>query len=160
MTLIAQVQARLTQAMKAGDTPAKSACRMLLSKLQTSNQVSDDQVISATKSLIKQNADEIETRNGRVAMPDGTVKEVAVTADQKAAIPDLEAQNVVLKSFLPTFLSADKIKEILSLPLHLSEIKACKNAGAATGTAIKILKPHGAVEGATVKEVVASLYGQ
>ena len=93
-------------------------------------------------------------------MPDGTVKEVAVTADQKAAIPDMEAQNVVLNSFLPTFLSADKIKEILSLPLHLSEIKACKNAGAATGTAIKILKPHGAVEGATVKEVVASLYGQ
>lgn len=158
MTLVAQVQARLTQAMKAGDGPAKSACRMLLSKVQTSNTVSDDQVISATKSLIKQNGDEIEARRGKVRMPDGSIKEVAVTADQQAAIPDLEAQNVVLNSFLPSFLSADKIREVLSLPLHLSEIKACKNAGAATGTAIKILKPHGATEGGTVRQVVAELY--
>lgn len=159
MTLIAQVQTRLTQAMKASDAPAKSACRMLLGKLQTSNQTTDEQVISATKSLIKQNVDEIETRKGHVPMPDGTVKEVVVTAEQQAAIPDLEAQNAVLNSFLPSFLSADRIKEILTLPLHQAEINAARNAGAATGLALKMLKPHGAVEGATVKEVVASLYG-
>ena len=147
-------------AMKATDTPAKSACRMLLSKVQTGNTVTDEQVISATKSLIKQNADDIEARRGHVSMPDGTVKEVAVTAEQQAVIPDLEAQNVVLNSFLPTFLTADRIREILTLPLHQSEINASKNAGAATGVAIKILKPHGAVEGVIVKEVVASLYGQ
>lgn len=160
MTLLKQVQARLLIAMKASDTPAKSACRMLLSKVQTGNTVADEQVISATKSLIKQNLQDIEARKGHVTMDDGTVKEVAVTADQQAAIPDLEAQNVVLNSFLPSFLSADKIREILTLPLHQSEINAAKNAGAATGVAIKILKPHGAVEGITVKEVVASLYGQ
>lgn len=161
MTLMKQVQARLLTAMKAADAPAKNACRMLLSKVQTGGVApTDEQVISATKSLIKQNAEDIEARKGRVTMPDGTVKEVAVTADQQAAIPDLEAQNGVLNSFLPTFLTADKIREILSLPLHQSEINAAKNAGAATGVAIKILKPHGAVEGVTVKEVVASMYGQ
>lgn len=158
--LLETIKQRLVQAMKAGDGPAKAACRMLLSKAQTSNQTTDDQVISSAKSLIKQSQEEIETRMGRVKLDDGTVKEVAVTGDQTAAIADLRGQIAVLESFLPTFLTSEQIKALLTTPENQQQINAAKNAGAATGTAMKILKAHGAVEGQTVKDVVSSIYGQ
>jgi hypothetical protein len=155
----AKLKERLTQAMKASDTSAKNAVRAVLSKLQTSGQETDEAVISSVKMLIKQNEEEIETRNGRVKMPDGSIKEVAVSG-QENEIARLNAEIVVYNEFLPDFLSADKIKEILALPLHQLHINAAKNAGAATGVAMKILKPHGATEGGTVKDVVAAIYGQ
>jgi len=157
--LYAKLKERLTQAMKASDTSAKNAVRAVLSKLQTSGQETDEAVISSVKMLIKQNEEEIETRNGRVKMADGSIKEVAISG-QENEIARLNAEIVVYNEFLPDFLSADKIKEILALPLHQSQINAAKNAGAATGVAMKILKPHGAVEGGTVKDVVAAIYGQ
>jgi hypothetical protein len=157
--LYAKLKERLTQAMKASDTSAKNAVRAVLSKLQTSGQETDEAVISSVKMLIKQNEEEIETRNGRVKMPDGSIKEVAVSG-QENEIARLNAEIVVYNEFLPDFLSADKIKEILALPLHQLQINAAKNAGAATGVAMKILKPHGATEGGTVKDVVAAIYGQ
>lgn len=153
---------RLTLAIKANDKNAKNVFRAVLSKLQTSgkkNDESDAAVISSIKMLVKQNEEEIETRNGRVIMPDGTVKEVAVTG-QEDELARLKAEILVLREFLPDFLSADKIKEILTLPENQSQINAARNAGAATGVAVNILKSHGAVEGGTVKNVVQSIYGQ
>ena len=159
MTLYVQVKERLTQAMRAGDTNAKNAIRVLLGKLQTAGQESDEAVISSVKMLIKQNEEEIETRSGHVKMSDGTVREVAVSG-QEEGIQRLQAEIVILKEFLPDFLSADKIREILSQSENQSQINAAKNGGAAIGIAMKILKPIGAVEGTTVKEVVGSIYGQ
>jgi uncharacterized protein YqeY len=157
LQLITRVRCRLTDAMKTGDTNAKSAIRVLLGKLQTNNQENDEAVISSVKMLIKQNEEEIETRSGRVKMPDGTVQEVTVT-NQEQDIKRLQLEIEVLKEFLPDFLSSDKIKEILTQ--NLAQINAAKNVGSAMGVAMKILKEHGAVEGTTVKEVVASIYGQ
>jgi len=159
MLLYARLKERLTQAMKASDTNAKNAVRALLSRLQTSGQETDEAVISSVKMLIKQNEEEIETRNGRVAMPDGSIKEVAVSG-QENEIARIIAQTLVFKEFLPDFLSVERIKEILTMPLHQTQINAAKNSGAATGVAMKILKPHGAVEGGTVKDVVTAIYGQ
>lgn len=157
--LYARLKERLTQAIKASDTNAKNAVRAALAKLQTSGQETDEAVISSIKMLIKQNEEEIETRNGRVKMADGTIREVSVSG-QENEIARLNAEIVVYAEFLPDFLSADKIKEILVLPLHQLQINAARNAGAAIGVAMKILKPHGAVEGGTVKDVVAAIYGQ
>ena len=135
--------------------------RVLLSKLQTSGKETDEAIISNVKTLISQNEEEIETRNGRVKVKDEngveTIRTVAITG-QENEIRRLQAENEILKEFLPDFLSADRIKEILQQ--HQAEINAAKNAGAATGVAIKLLKPHGAVEGQTVKDVVAAIYGQ
>ena len=157
--LFSKIKERLTQAMKASDTNAKNALRSLLSKLQTSGQETDEAVISAVKMLIKQTEEEIETRNGRIKMSDGSIKEVAVSG-QEGQIERLNAEIKALKEFLPDFLSADKIKELLSLPLYLNQINDAKNIGAATGVAMKILKPLGAIEGTTVKDVVGAIYGQ
>ena len=160
--LFPKIKERLIQAMKANDANAKNAVRAILSKLQTSGQETDDAVISCVKMLISQNEEEIETRSGRVKItnPDKTtyIREVAVSG-QEEGIARLNAEIVVLKEFLPDFLSADKIREVLALPLNKSQVDAAKNAGAAVGVAMKILKPIGAVEGSTVKDVVSSIYG-
>jgi uncharacterized protein YqeY len=91
-----------------------------------------------------------------VKLPDGSIREVAVSG-QEEGIARLNAEIVVLKEFLPDFLSVEKIREVLAL--NKAEIDAAKNAGAAVGVAMKILKPIGAVEGTTVKDVVSSIYG-
>lgn len=156
--LFLKIKERLVQAIKASDNDAKNAIRALLSKLQTSGQETDEAVISSAKMLIKQNEEEIETRHGRVKLADGSIREVSVTG-QENYISHLNAEIVVLKEFLPSFLSADKIKEVLVLSSNKIQIDAAKNAGAAVGVAMRILKPIGAVEGNTVKDVVASIYG-
>lgn len=157
MTLLMQVKNRLLEAMKSQDATAKNAIRALLSKLQTSGKETDEDVISAVKMLIKQNDEEIETRQGRVKMPDGSIKEVQVT-DQEAEIQKLQNEIVVLKDFLPNFLSSDQIRTILRLSENNLQLNAAKNVGAAIGLAMKVLKSHGAVEGNTVKEVVTETY--
>mgnify|MGYP000482239857 CR=1 FL=1 len=159
MALMQQIKARLTQALKANDVPAKNAIRVLVGKLQMLGQDTDEAVISNLKSLIKQTEEEVETRRGNVKMADGTVMKVPVT-NQETDIARLEAEIAVLKEFMPNFLSADQIKTILTAPENQQQVNAAKNAGAATGIAMKILKSHGAIEGNTVKDVVLSVYGQ
>lgn len=154
-----KLKERLRTAMKANDTSAKNAVRAILSQLQTVGKETDEAVISFAKMLIKQNEEEIETRNGRVKMADGSIKEVAVSG-QENEIAALQREIVVYNEFLPDFLSVEKIREILNLPLHRLQINAAKSSGAAVGLAMKILKQLGAVEGGTVKNVIAEIYGQ
>jgi uncharacterized protein YqeY len=163
MPLLAQVKKRLTASMKARNTVETGVLRVLLSKLQVieaaTGPASDEQVISTVKSLIKQNEEEIEAHRGNVKLPDGTVKHVEVNAaEHDADIQRLTAEVDALKGFLPNFLSADQIKSVLTMPGNLEQLKACKNDGAATGVAMKILKAHGPVEGSTVRQVVKEVF--
>lgn len=145
--LTTQVKENLTKAMKARSMVEVTTLRVLLSNFQTQEAtqgkaLTEDQEISVVKKLIKQNEEEIATRTGH---------------DQYAeAIAKLQAEIAVLSVYLPSFLSADKITAVLSE--NIDAIKAAKNAGAATGVAMKLLKDHGKVEGQTVKDVVEKLY--
>ena len=155
--LYATVKERLIQAMRANDSNAKNVIRVLLGRLQTTGQETDEVVISSVKMLIKQNEEEIQTRSGNVKMSDGTIREVVVTG-QEDNIKRLQAEIVILKEFLPAFLSPERIKEILTSPENQLQINGAKNVGAATGVAMKLLKSIGAVEGSVVKEVVGAIY--
>lgn len=152
--LIDDLKTRLVVAMKAQDNVAKNAIRGILSKAQVSGKETDESIISYAKMLIKQNEEEIETRNGRVKMSDGSIREVAVS-DQKELINVLNGEIKVLKEFLPIYLHEDQIREILSE--NLVEIKGAKTGGASIGIAMKILSKHGPVEGGVVKKVISSL---
>jgi uncharacterized protein YqeY len=161
--LIEKVRERLTQAIKSQDVIAKSVLRAILSKAQNSGVTTDSAVISTVKMLINQNEDEISGRSGRVPIRDdktGEIKEYKVVevSNQEGEIKRLNAETLLLKEFLPDFLSSDRIKEILTE--SLDQILASKNSGAATGVAMKILAPFGAVEGGTVKNVVMSIWSK
>lgn len=155
-TILDSIKFKLGLAIKAKDESTKNALRSLLSKVQNSGQENDEAVISAAKTLIKQNEEEIDSRQGNVKMADGTIKTFKV-ADHSEQIELIKKQNIVLESFLPSYLSKDNIEGILSEKIDL--LKSAKNVGAATGIAMKILKEVGPVEGTTVKEVVSKLYG-
>lgn len=124
---------------------------MLLSNIQTmeANQgaLNEDQFISVVKKGIGQNEEEIGVRKTRN------------TPDDVAAIARLEAENTVLRAYLPTFMAEGAILDILKQPETLSQILAASKVGAAVGIAMKTLKAHGKVEGETVKKIVENLYG-
>lgn len=143
------VKENLTKAMKARNTLEIGVVRMLLSNMQTleatqGKAMTEDQAISVVKKLINQNNEEIATRTGHEQYAENIAK--------------LQAENVILETYLPNFLSAEQIKAVLCTDENWPQIKSAKNAGAAIGVAMKLLKPVGAVEGNTVKAVVAEVY--
>jgi len=145
--MINRVKENLTKAMKARNSIEMGALRMLLASMQTleatqGESLNESQGISLVKKLINQNNEEISARAGHDEYSDTIAK--------------LQAENVVLGTYLPNFLSSEKITEILSD--HLPRMSSAKSSGAAVGVAMKILAPHGAVEGKTVKDVVDILY--
>lgn len=147
--MIVQVRENLTKAMKARNTVEMGILRMILSAIQSleatqGKALTEDQGISVVKKLINQNNEEIEFRSGN--------------EQYAAGIERLNAEIVILTTYLPIFLSADKIKEVLCTDDNWPQIKSAKNAGAAMGVAIRLLKDVGAVEGQTVKNVVAEVY--
>lgn len=154
MSLIGKLKEKLLQAVKGGDEPAKNVLRVLLSKVQQNNKYDDESVIAAARSLIKQDTEEISTRQGNVTI-DGTIKKVEVS-NQEADIERLGKEIETLKQFLPNYLSEETVKAILLT--KMDELKATKDAGAATGVAMRILKNHGPVEGGTVKKIVGELW--
>jgi len=158
MSLLQKVKSDLASAMKSNDANAKGALRILLAKIQTSGQDSDEFIISTAKSLIKQNQDEIDMRNGKVRLEDGSFKEVSVNAEvQKPEIERLEVEKKIFSALLPQYLNEDQIREIVKNNF-IEQIKSAKNAGAATGMAIKMLKSYGHIEGETVKKVVNEIF--
>lgn len=145
--MLALVKENLTKAMKARSAIELGTVRMLLSNLQTleatqGKSATEDQCISVVKKMINQNNEEIKTRTGY----EQYVEQIA----------KLHAENAILATYLPAFLSAEQISSILNE--SIDQIKAAKNAGAATGVAMGLLKSHGKVEGQTVKDIVAQLY--
>ena len=90
-------------------------------------------------------------------MSDGTIREISVSG-QEDEVARLHSEINVLSSFLPQYLSAEKIGFILTESENLQKIKSVKNSGAAIGIAMKILKDHGAVDGVVVRDIVASIY--
>jgi uncharacterized protein YqeY len=76
------------------------------------------------------------------------------------AVQKLNEENKFLSRFLPQCLSEDQIREIL-LP-HFEQLKGAKDDGAATGMAMRVLKPQGeylklSVDGSLVREVVSAI---
>lgn len=159
--LIEKVKEKLTQAIKSQDTIAKSVMRAILSKAQNSGITTDSSIVSTVKMLINQNEDEISSRSGRVPIRDektGEIKEYkqVEVLNQEDEIKRLNAEILLLKEFVPVFLSAERIKEILTESQE--QILSAKNSGAAIGVAMKVLQPFGAVEGNTVKSVVTTMW--
>lgn len=146
-----QLKENLIKAMKARNEIEVGALRMLLSNIQTTeaNQgpLNEDQFISVVKKVIGQNEEEISVRRTRN------------TSDDITTITKLEAENTILRTYLPTFMSESAIYDILNQPEILSQILATPKVGAAVGIAMRTLKTHGKVEGETVKKIVESLYG-
>lgn len=147
--MLSRVKENLTKAMKARNMLEVNVVRMLLSNMQTleatqGKEMTEDQGISVVKKLINQNNEEIATRTGH--------EQYAET------IAKLQAENLILETYLPNFLSAEQIKAVLCTDENWPQVKSAKNAGAAIGVAMKLLKPVGAVEGNTVKDVVAEVY--
>ena len=161
--LLMKLKDSLKDAMKSGNTDAKDVLRVLLSKiqlLQIKSDVSEEQIINLTKTVIAQNIEEIKFR---VELMDTGDTEPVAMAMKRDAISKLENQNNYLKSFLPTFLTKEQITDTLSKEDNLQQINSASSAGAATGVAIKILKSLPefagmAIDGGLVKDVVISIY--
>lgn len=147
--MLAKLKENLTKSMKARNTLEMGVLRVLISNIQTleatqGKSLTEDQGISVVKKLINQNNEEIASRTGH--------------EQYVSNIEKLNSENAILATYLPSFLAVEKIKDILSEEGNLSQIKAAKNAGQAIGIAIKLLKPFGAVEGQSVKDIATVLY--
>jgi hypothetical protein len=79
-------------------------------------------------------------------------------ADGDARRLPIEEENVILKTLLPTYLTADQIEASLAQADLVEQIKTAKGEGPATGIAVKHFKANNVpVEGETVKAVVQKL---
>lgn len=116
-----------------GDVQQKSA----------SGKVSDEQGLGIVKSMIKNNVEKVLVH----------LKE----DDPRHAV--IVEENKILASLLPTYLTVDEVKELLAkYDSMVSDLKAAKSEGQATGIAMKYLKSVNAqVEGDTVKQAVQQL---
>lgn len=143
--LLADLQAKMTQARKAGDKEALSLLSVILGDLSTlkarnNKDVTEDQVENLIRGLRDKN-------NETLALLAGKGRE----ADEIR----LKTENAYLTSLLPTTLTVEEIK------VALAEIKddlLAAKAGAAVGVAMKFLKPKGLkVLGDDVKIAVEQL---
>jgi uncharacterized protein YqeY len=162
--MLTKIRENLIKAMKAQNKLEISVLRVLMSNIQSAETISgksltEDQAISIVKKLINQNNEEINSRSGNFEDRETTAEQKAALLSQYADnITQLQAENVILAAYLPDFLSADKIKDILQMDAHWGQIKSAKNLGGAIGVAMKLLKDCGKVEGQTVKDVVTAIY--
>lgn len=143
--LLTDLQAKMTQARKAGDKEALSLLSVILGDLSTlkarnNKDITEDQVENLIRGLRDKN-------NETLALLAGKGRE----ADEIR----LKTENAYLTSLLPTTLTVEEIK------VALAEIKddlLAAKAGAAVGVAMKFLKPKGLkVLGDDVKIAVEQL---
>lgn len=154
-TITEQVRNRIKEAMRTKN-PEKDILRVFLGKLQQieadegAAKLTDERCHAVARSIIKGNREAVAT----------------LEAESKPVPQDwrekLEAENKVLESFLPAYLSAQEIETVLRNDAEaFGKIASAANEGAATGVAMKTLKAKGLqVEGNTVKEVVKTLWSQ
>lgn len=140
-----QLQARIKQAMKDGDTTAKDVLRVALGEIQTvehrnNTKATNEEAIAIVKKLVKS----IEETMGLTA--DGPAKDTLAT------------ELGLLRSLLPATLGVPEIVALLTD--SVAALKAAPNPGAATGVAMKALKAQGVTaEGKDVQEAVKQLRG-
>lgn len=124
IVLIDELKARITAAMKAGNTVEKEVLRVALGEIQIADArgtaVTDESVASVLRKLIKSNEETLAATTG------------------EAERSKLAQENVVLASLLPKSLGVPEIVAALE-PIHAA-IKAAGNDGQATGVAMKHLK--------------------
>lgn len=146
--MIPILKADLLKSMKAQDQTKVIVLRRIIAEMQTieanGTSPTEQNCINAIKKAIKQNEDEI------------TIREKARKYEE--AVNTLKKEILILQSYLPSFLTKERIREILCMPENLIQIKQAKNSGAAVGVAMKILRTYGAVEGLTVKETTEEIY--
>lgn len=142
MTLETQIRTRMTEVGYASDEA--KFLRTILGELQLEQNrpgFDDNKALGIIKKSLAGNE---ETR--------GYLKE----GDDR--LPRLSWEDDILKSFLPSYLSADEIRKLLEDAGVNAQIAASDNEGKAMGMAMKSIKAAGAVvEGGTVKEVVKEL---
>jgi uncharacterized protein len=150
MSILEQIKVRIKESMKA-KTSDKDILRVFLGKLQQIEadegvaKVTDERAASVARNLIKGNNEGM-SPEGKTPPPEFVAK--------------LQAENKVLESFLPNYLSADEVKAALEADADtMTSIHSAKNDGQATGIAMKFFKSKDSkVEGNTVKEVVKIIY--
>jgi uncharacterized protein YqeY len=144
--LVDDIQKRIKEAMKSGDTVARDVLRLALGEIQTAEarknaKASEEEAAGAVRKLVKSNEETLA---------------LAGEGDRASA---LRREIEVLTSLLPKGLSVDDI--VAALASEAAAIKAAGNDGQATGIAMKKLKASGAsVQGndvaAAVKRMRAS----
>jgi uncharacterized protein YqeY len=145
------LQAKLTEAMKARDELARGLLRIVLGEVstrraRTGKEPGDDEVQAIIRKLIAGNT---ETR--------GELEKRGQTSHE--SYERLARENAYLETLLPAVLDRAAIRG--ELAAVAADLKAAKNDGQATGLAMKHLKQKGlAVQGedvaAAVKEIRAS----
>lgn len=142
--LVDEIKARITVAMKSGDTAARDILRLALGEIQTaearkSAPVTDEEASAAVRKLIKSNEETMGLSTGD-----------AVTA--------LKKEIEILAALLPKQLSVDDI--VTALTPVKDAIVLAKADGQATGVAMKHLKTTGAnVNGNDVGAAVKKIRG-
>lgn len=129
--LIDDLKARITVAVKSGDTLARDILRLALGELQMGEvrknaPLTEAEAETVLRKLIKANEETIGLAGGEGARADALRKEIAVLA-----------------SILPKQMTVDDI--VFALTPNAAEIRAAQADGQATGIAMKLLKAQGAV---------------
>lgn len=133
--------------------PEKDILRVYLGKLQEieskegGDKLTNERCIAVARNIINGNNDAIQSVVAQGKTP---------PADWKAG---LEAENAVMGTFLPNYITADEIKAAFDAAT-IEAIKKAQSDKAAMGVAMKFLKskPDLKVEGNTVKDVVAAIW--
>jgi uncharacterized protein YqeY len=133
--------------------PERDILRVYLGKLQEiesregGDKLTDDRCIAVARNIINGNNDAIQSVITEGKTPPAEWKE------------KLDAENAVMQTFLPNYITADEIKAAFDTAT-VEAIKKAQNDKAAMGVAMKFLKskPELKVEGNTVKDVVAAIW--
>lgn len=139
-----ELKARITTAMKSGDTVARDILRLALGEVQLGESkknapYTDDEAAAVLRKLIKANEETIGLAGGE--------GERSVT---------LRKENDILATLLPKQMTVDDI--VFALTPNAPEIRAAAADGQATGIAMKLLKAAGAaVDGKDVGVAVKKL---
>jgi hypothetical protein len=121
----------------------KDLLKVVLGEIQqksASGKVTDDQGLAIVKSMIKNNIEKV----------------LPHLKDEDERKTMIEEENKILQSLLPSYLTAEQIKN--RLVDLVGQIKEAKSEGQATGIAMKHLKLINVqVEGETVKQAIQEM---
>jgi len=130
MSVVQDLQSRLTQAMKSQNATEKDILRVVLgeiSRFQGENPTDDEKANRIIRKVLEGNIETLHLmkKNGR---------------DDENVRNKLESENTILKQFLPKNLDQEQIKALL-LPMK-EQLRSAKSEGMAIGIAIKYLRQN------------------
>ena len=143
MSLQADLQARVTAAMKSGDHATRDALRTVLgeAKMEAARrhgEVSDEMILAVARKAVT-----------------GLKETIPLAKKDGRDTTQQEAELALLEGLLPRAWDREAIAAALAP--HRDEIRAAKSDGQAMGVAMKVLKAHGATTGPDdVKAIVAA----